>query len=271
MKLIEVDRLSKELEFAIDLALRAGGILLDNYDDPAVDTKKDGSIIKAGDRKSSAFITSELKKAFPGHGILDEETREDGSRFVTRHCWVIDPLDSTRDYHDRQPDFGVIIGLMDTYVPVLGVTYKPLKNELAYAVKGNGAFLYRNGAHFQQLRVSTSDEIRALVSRSRKSEELDCILAKLKPEKVEHMNGSLKTIEIAKGEVYTLFVCPTSSKMSLWDFCGPQIILEEAGGKLTKLSGEAFDYLARDTANYEGAIASNGVIHEKVLAALREE
>jgi 3'(2'), 5'-bisphosphate nucleotidase len=281
MKLTLTDNLEEELEVAAATAVAAGRLLLANYDDLEAETKGDSTIVTIADKESSAMVASELRKAFPNYGLLDEETKEDGSRFSCQYCWVVDPLDNTKDYFaefenrktgkvgESEGNFGVIIGLMRDFQPVLGVTYKPLKRELAYAIKGHGAYLVRN-RKARPLNVSESEQIRVLASRSRKSGGLVNILERLNPEETHHINGSLKTIEVAKGN-YNLFVCPASNAMRLWDFCGPQIILEEAGGRLTDLAGKSLNYRSEDTKNYRGVIASNGIIHEKVIELIHGE
>jgi 3'-phosphoadenosine 5'-phosphosulfate (PAPS) 3'-phosphatase len=68
------------------------------------------------------------------------------------------------------------------------------------------------------------------------------------------MGGSIKTVQVALGRA-TLFMCPPENKMSLWDACAPQAILEEAGGVLTGVKGERIDYSAKDTLLPGGILA----------------
>lgn len=246
---------------------RAGKFLLDNYDNSHVpETKTDGTPVTAVDKRVSEMISSALEKEFPDYGILDEERDQDETRFTKSRCWVIDPLDGTREYISKTGDFGIIVGLLDNYHPVFGVTYKPHKDELMFAAREQGAYLLEGG-RIRSLKVSESDEIHVLVSSSRSSEELDAMLRDLNPDSVAYMGGSLKMVEVAKGDA-TLFLCPTTSKISLWDLCGPSIILEGAGGRISDIYGNPFDYQSKDTANYKGVVATNGILHDKVLESI---
>ena len=256
-----------ELKEAIRIAKEAGRKLISLYDRPVdVETKTDGTPVSRADREAASYITSELRSVFPDDAILNEEEREDGSRFHRSRCWVVDPLDGTRDYLNGVGDFGVMIGLMDNFQPVLGVTFKPLKNELAFAVAGHGASLIDSRGE-APLHVSDSETIHAIVSRSRRSEELEIFLAAVAPAQVSQMGGSLKTIEVARGRA-NLFLCPPSSTMHLWDLCAPSVILAEAGGRLTDVYGLRIDYAQRETANQSGVVAASRAIHDSVISRI---
>lgn len=257
----------RELSEAIRVAQEAGNILLSQYGNPeGVEKKEDGSLVSRADRASSEHITDELRRLFPEHAILNEEQRDDGSRFERPLCWVVDPLDGTKEYLNKIGHFGVMIGLTERAEPVLGVTFKPLRNELAYAAVGQGAFL-RDASGEHRLHVSGSETIHALVSRSRQTQELTDLLEAIQPAEISRMGGSLKTVEVARGNV-NLFLCPPSSTMHLWDLCAPSVILHEAGGLLTDVRGEPIDYARPDTANSNGVIAASSAIHKTVISKL---
>jgi len=254
----------------VDLVSDAGKILIDNYPNLLrIETKADGTFVTQVDRESSRSISAGLRLISPGFAILDEETKEDGSRFDSGFCWVVDPLDDTKGYINGGKNFGVMVGLLHEFVPVMGICYKPSSNELSYAVKEKGAYININGVT-SRLRVSGSSSLdRVLVSDSRKSPDLDRMLNLLNPVEIIHMGGSLKTIEVAKGNS-EVFLCPPSSTMHLWDLCAPQVILEEAGGRMTDVYGKEFDYSQRETANRNGIIAANNDnIYKTVLNLLR--
>ena len=201
--------------------------------------------------------------------ILDEEinaeTKND-ERFDNDFCWFIDPLDGTISYIKNQDTYGVFIGLTHKLKPVLGVTYQPNLGELCYATKSNGAYIEKNNQK-QILTVNKNTEIHTLTSYFRNDPELNKLLNKINPKTTTPMPSSLKTIEVAKGN-YNLSICPRESYMNLWDFCAPQIILEEAGGKITDLCGNLIDY-AGCIINKKGALASNGIIHENIIYKLK--
>lgn len=260
-------RFQSELKEAIRIVESAGKKLLSLYERPIdVETKSDGTKVSRADRETAVYITDELRRLFPDHAILNEEQREDGSRFQRLLCWVVDPLDGTKEYLAKIPDFGVMIGLLENFRPVLGVTLKPLKNELAYAAIGQGAYVVDSRGK-SPLHVSDSDSVHAIVSRSRRSRQLKMLLAAVEPAKTSQMGGSLKTIEVARGAA-NLFLCPPRSTMHLWDLCAPSAILVEAGGRLTDAFGQPIDYAQAETANRKGVVAASAVIHDRIVNSI---
>ncbi len=263
-----------ELDEAIRIAKAAGDVLLSLYEQPIdVERKSDGSPVSRADRETAALITDELHRCFPDYAVLNEEQREDGRRFQRPRCWVVDPLDGTREYLDKIPDFGVMIGLLEHFQPILGVTFKPVKNELAYAAVGHGAYMIDDRGT-SPLRVSDSESIHAIVSRSRRNRQLKALLAAIEPTETTPMGGSLKAIEVARGAA-NLFLCPPRSTMHLWDLCAPSAILAEAGGRLTDAFGQPIDFAQTETANRKGVVAASAAIHEQVVqsvaAALKQQ
>ena len=233
---------------------------------PLTEIKPDGSITMNADKALSEFLASELAKCFPSYGLLDEESPQPDTRNKHELCWVTDPLESTISYSLGMDTFGILIGLMKNFRPVLGVSYRPATGELAYAAVGKGAY-QASPAGKRALHVSPSGSIDVLVSMFRKSPELDALLQLVGPARVRQMPSSFKAIEIAKGNA-TLFLSAPETTMNLWDLCAPQIILEEAGGRMTYISGSPVDYAGNLTVK-EGVVASNGTIHDYVIGKLR--
>ena len=248
----------------------AGQIVLNLYDSPTgIEKKSDGTLVSDADKNSSEFIKEQLQKYFPSHAILDEESSDTGNRFTNDYCWIIDPLDGTREFLKRSEDFGIIIGLTYKHKPILGLAYKPVTDELFWAIQGEGAYKETKDA-VEQLHVKETDDIELLISNSRSSPELEKIIQDVTPTAIIRKGGSLKTIDIATGNG-TVFLCPITSTMHLWDFCGPQIILEEAGGRMTNLYGELIDYSAKETGNKKGIICSNRQIHQALLEEIKQQ
>ncbi len=127
--------------------------------------------------------------------------------------------------------------------------------------------VFRNG---KEVRIETRyfNPMRILVSKSRTNKDLESKLDLINiPKEVIKKGGSLKIVEVAKGKA-DLFICPIFSVMHLWDLCAPQIILTEAGGRITNIHGRVFDYFQRDTANNQGVVAGNYGAHEMALQLL---
>ncbi len=263
--------LRRELATAIDLAqkagqriraLAAGGL--------AVETKSDDSPVTEADRAANALIVGALAAAFPDDALLSEEAPDDGSRLRRPRVWMVDPLDGTKDFIRGQSGWAVMIGLCDGGRPVLGVVYQPIGDKLYYATRGDGAFLVREGGAPARLHVSDVREptqIRMVASKSHRTAAIDRVRAELGiRDELNVGSVGLKLGLIAEG-VRDLYVNPAGHS-KLWDACGPEAILVEAGGRLSDAAGAPLDYRGRELGNLRGLIASNGVLHELVVARL---
>ncbi len=258
----------RELKIAKSIALLAGRLLMEERGkNLEIRIKEDHSPNTRVDRLSSGFITGELQRYFPGYGIIDEESLPTRVGRETDCIWVVDPLESTISYLRDEDTFGVMIGLLKDYKPVLGVTYRPKIDELVYAASGAGAYSLSRGES-RRLRVNDSQEIDLLISRFRRDPKLEELINCLKPERVREMASSFKTVEVAKGNA-TLFISPKTITLNIWDLCAPQVILEGAGGRLTDLYGNPIDYKA-DLTNRYGVVASNRSLHQEIIACTSE-
>ncbi|MBI2668291.1 3'(2'),5'-bisphosphate nucleotidase CysQ [Candidatus Woesearchaeota archaeon] len=261
--------LSPIQEDVLEIISEAGALLLTNFDqEHAITKKSDNTPVTDIDHLVSAYLSKNLREKYPSFGLIDEEQNSNPAERNKEFCWVIDPLDSTRDYIERKDGFGIIIGLLQESKPVLGVTYKPAKKEIASTLYGEGAFLYTDGER-KRITVSPSSEINLILSRSRKSTALDKILGLMKPSSITYMGGATKIVEVAKGEA-TCYLCPPSSPLHLWDLCGTSLILQEAGGTITDWYGKPFNFQTMDFENRRGVVATNGIIHEQIMKVLRD-
>jgi 3'(2'), 5'-bisphosphate nucleotidase len=263
--------LRRELDTAVDLARRAGGLIRALHGSGiAVDTKDDDSPVTQADREANALIVAALTFAFPGDGIMSEELPDDGSRMLRPRVWMIDPLDGTKDFIRGRDGFAVMIGLLDGARPALGVVYQPIGDKLYFATRGDGAFLQRGGGAATRIHVSDVRElsqIRMVASKSHRTETIDRVRAELGiSDELNVGSVGLKLGLIAEG-LRDLYVNPAGHS-KLWDACGPEAILVEAGGRLSDLRGELIDYRGAELGNTRGLIASNGVLHDEVVRRL---
>jgi 3'(2'), 5'-bisphosphate nucleotidase len=264
---------NRELAVATQLARRAGErIRAMQRSDLAVDRKEDDSPVTAADREADAIIRGGLTSAFPDDALLSEETPDDGSRFAHDRVWMIDPLDGTKDFVRGQSGFAVMIGLLVGEAPALGVVYQPIGDKLYQASRGGGAWLSVGGADPVRLHVSAITEttqIRMVASKSHRTEAIDRVREKLGIQQELNIGSvGLKLGLIAEGE-RDLYVNPQGHS-KLWDACGPEAILTEAGGRLTDAHGQPLRYRGRELGNIYGLIASNGLLHDAVVARLAE-
>ena len=265
--------LRRELDIAVDLARRAGERIAALHGSGiAVDTKDDQSPVTQADREANALIVAALAAAFPGDAMLSEELPDDGSRMQRPRVWMVDPLDGTKDFIRGRDGFAVMIGLLDGAKPALGVVYQPIGDKLYFATRGGGAFLQRGGAGgaLERLHVSSvrePSEIRMVASKSHRTEAIDRVRAALGiSDELNVGSVGLKLGLIAEG-LRDLYVNPAGHS-KLWDACGPEAILVEAGGRLTDLRGQPLDYRGSELGNTRGLIASNGVLHDEVVQRL---
>lgn len=257
--------MQEELEAARTLAVRAGAILLEHYSRPSVRWKGRGNPVTDADRAASAFIVKELRRQFPQDEILSEEEPDDSGRLSESRVWIIDPLDGTVEFIGRCDEFAVMIGLSVDGQACLGVVYQPVTKKLYYAVSGSGAFLIENRATrlLQVSHEANPPEMIIAISRSHHSSDIDIIRREL------GVNGAissgsmgLKVGLICEGRAHLYL--NTSRHTSQWDTCAPEVILHEAGGRMTDLFKTRLQYNGSEVRNLNGVIASNGTIHDRI-------
>ncbi len=264
----------RELSIATEVAREAGAAILKFYDEPLrVEQKRSAGGIEpvtVADRAANELIVRRLSREFPDDGILAEESVDTKTRLAKRRVWMIDPLDGTTGFIDRNGDFAVQIGLTLEGACVMGVVYQPLADTLYWAARGAGSWIKRPGLETTRARVSGRNilsEMRMAASRTHRSARLDMVVEKLGV-KEEVRRGSVGVkVGLIVEQQCDLYV-HLSPRSKQWDTCAPEIILTEAGGRLTDLFGEPFRYNASDIQNRNGIIASNGAAHEKIVEAI---
>lgn len=268
--------LEKELEIAVALAREAGALILDFYANGfAVEEKINADNFKepvtVADRAASRLIVGGLAGAFPGDGVLSEEETDDETRLEKGRVWIIDPLDGTQGFVDKNDDFAVQIGLAAAGESVLGAVFLPVENRLYTAVKGAGAFVVENGQAPKRLAVSGETDFARMnvaVSRNHRSPKMSRVVEQFGL-RAETRRGSVGLkIGLIAERACDLYV-HLSPRTKHWDTCAPEIILREAGGELTDLFGERIVYNTANVHNLNGVLASNGAAHRKAVAHLK--
>ena len=200
-------------------------------------TKEDGSLLTNADLVSNDIISEGLKKLFPSIPIISEESPQ--ASYETRRHWakffLIDPLDGTKGYIEKNGEFTVNIALVENGFPILGVVSVPIKKIVYFAHKGNGAFVRDCQGNDLCLPNIQRDKntVRIVVGRSRPNKEtksfLDSLKKKHKRVEVLPMGSSLKicTVAAGKADIYPRFG-PTNE----WDTAAAHIILTEVGGQI---------------------------------------
>jgi 3'(2'), 5'-bisphosphate nucleotidase len=269
--------LVNELEAAIELARKAGEAILKHYSSDIISESKVGvdnhsEPVTAADRESSRIIVEGLAEIFPADAVLsEEETDELEGRLSNNRVWIIDPIDGTAGFIKKDGDFAVQIGLAENGTAILGVVYLPAKDILYSAVRGGGSFVTENGGTAKRLLVSSKtdfSEMNLAVSRDHRSPKMSQIV-KAMGFRSEVGRGSVGVkVGLIAEQTCDLYI-HLSHRTKFWDTCGPQVILEEAGGKLTDLFGTTIRYDLGNVQNLNGILASNGVAHELAVEALK--
>lgn len=247
------------LELMKQLAIEAGAIIMDIYDtDFEVAYKEDASPLTVADKMANAHIVSGLEKACPDYAILSEEMKDDLSRRENPWCFVIDPLDGTKEFVKRNGQFTVNIALVHDSHPVIGVIYVPVTKDLYYASSEEGAFLISGSdGSIRRLRVSDKKEDLIWVGSKSHSSEKEADLIESHKNLISETisaGSSLKGCMVAeaKADVYYRFG-PTCE----WDTAAMQCITEQAGAIVRQMDGTELVYNRENTLNEKGFFIVN--------------
>lgn len=258
-----------ELEVALRLAHEAGRAIMGYYQTGLpVDLKAGDEPVTAADRTADALIAAGLRDAFPGDGLLTEESEDDLSRLDRERVWIVDPLDGTTEFINETGEFAVQIALTKGGYPALGVVYQPAKDRLFHAVRSQGAFQVYDG-QVSRLRVSTEADpaLMCLVaSRTHYSPFIEVARQALGIASADRVGSVGLKVGMVARAACDLYLATTVSKE--WDLCAPHALLLEAGGALTNLCGERLIYNKRDVTECTGLIASNGLAHDQIVETL---
>src|SRR5216683_1286417 len=234
-----------EIAVATELARAAGAVLLEHYYSPFLVEQKVNALdeleeVTAADREANELIVTRLKKEFPDDGILAEESTDSEHRLKKHRVWLIDPMDGTKNFIQRDGDFAVQIGLALDGECVAGVVYQPVRDVLYRAVRGGGAWIEDKDKPAARMSVSKQIEPAEMIlasSRSHRSPRMERVLSEFGFKK-EMRRGSVGVkiglIAERMADLY-LHLSPSTKQ---WDTCGPEAILVAAGGRLSDLFGQ---------------------------------
>ena len=264
------------MEVATELARTAGAVLLRHYNSPFLVEQKVNALqeteeVTAADREANELIVNRLRKEFPADGILAEESTDTEHRLGKDRVWLIDPMDGTKNFIRRDGDFAVQIGLAVNGESVLGTVYQPTREVLYRAVRGGGSWIEEKSEPARRMTVSSRTNPNEMVlasSRSHRSPRMERVVSTFQF-KDEVRRGSVGVkiglITEEQADLY-LHLSPSTKQ---WDTCGPEIILQEAGGRLTDLFGQPLRYNGIRIDNRNGIVATNGAAHEMVIEKLK--
>jgi 3'(2'), 5'-bisphosphate nucleotidase len=234
-----------------EIAARAGEIVMGHYasGDVANWKKDDHSPCTAADRDAEHFILAELAKVAPGVPVVAEEEAADGrTPKIGFHFFLVDPLDGTKEFLNRNGEFTVNIAQIENGVPVRGVVFAPAKHRLFFGETPGAAFeleLQSGAAPDWSLarpihvRKPAADGMIAVASRSHRDSKTDEYLAHYNVKDFVTAGSSLKFCLVAAGEAD---IYPRHGRTMEWDTAAGHAVLAAAGGSVTKLDGTPFLY-----------------------------
>ena len=231
--------INKLIESVLPIAIEAGAKIMEIYDDVDnfdIESKKDNSPLTRADTEANTIICDNLKKLSPEIPIISEENKSIpySERKGYEYCWMVDPLDGTKEFIKRNGEFTVNIALIYNNKSIGGVVYAPVMDELYYAVKGSGAYRIKNDTKNKlasTLYYKTEKALSIVCSRSHLNDATQSFIDGYdNPIKVAK-GSSLKFLILASGDAQ---VYPRLAPTMEWGTAAAHIILEEAGGKIVR-------------------------------------
>jgi len=255
------------------IAREAGALLLHYFHQGLkIEYKGDADLVTAADRAAETLIRERISKQFPSHDVLGEEQGLNDQRGDYR--WYVDPLDGTTNFAHGYPVFAVSMALEHQALAerssgqrgrrIAGVIYDPTRDELFTAEQGRGTHL--NG---KPIHVSKATQLK------------ECLVATGFPSHKRHKNPNiyfyhqitLRTHGVRRAGSAALDLCNVACgrfdgfwefNLNPWDTAAGVLIVEEAGGKVSRFDGSPFELDSRET------LASNGLVHEALLHEFQE-
>jgi myo-inositol-1(or 4)-monophosphatase len=252
------------LERIIEISKQAGEVIRSGYrKDFGIEFKTNKSdLVTEIDKRSEKLIMDFIKKEFPTHGILSEESGSFSNN--AEYIWVIDPLDGTTNFAHGLPIFSVSIGVVKNGETIAGVVYDVMRDIIYSAEKGSGAFEQGNKIH-----VSSNGDLEQslLVTgfpydiKNNPSHVIERFNAFLFEARAVRRLGSaaLDFCYVASG----IFDGFWEVVLNPWDIAAGKLIVEEAGGKVTNFYGKGIDIFSKQI------LATNGIVHEKMERILQ--
>ena len=260
-----------ELQFALDLAVRAGVVLMDHYEQlERIDYKSARDVVTEADHLSEALILDAIRADYPADAILAEETGEHKAKAGEAptsgrgRVWIVDPLDGTVNYANGLPVFCVSIGLVVDGVPAVGVIHDPTRNEVFAATMDGPATLNGRPIHASEKEKLTDYVVqmslngRTAASRGRNVRKAIRISRNMG-------SAALALAYVANGR-FDAFI--QQGGLSSWDVAAAGLIAERGGATVTSMSGDAWFDVARGPKSI-GILAAPPAHHDGLLKLVK--
>lgn len=252
------------LKFAKEVAIYAGKIMMENYQDSIdLNYKEDKTVVTLVDKKINHYLIEQVKKKYPTHSVNGEEENYQND---TDYIWVCDPLDGTGSYVNHIPVFVFSLALVYKGEPIVGVVYNPTEDKMYTAIKGKGAYcnnhkIHVNSKKLGDLGYKTNVEIfnNSIIDEVSLIKELKSI------SKISSIGSVARSsMAIASGD-FSCDIFPGTEHGNC-DIAASSLIIKEAGGKVTNFYGKEDKY----DRSIKGAILSNGISHNQILEIVKK-
>lgn len=256
------NRFERELKSALDAARAAGKIIARYFGtDISVEHKSREQPVTAADREANEAIRKILLDTYPADGWLSEETQDTAERLSKERVWIVDPLDGTKEFIKKIPEFAVSIALSVGGSIVVGVISNPVTREIFSARKGSALSLNGKGASVSGTRELKKATILASRSETKRGEWKgfdDTFLVRV--------SGGIahKMSLVASGAADGSFSLQPKNE---WDIAAGTLLVEEGGGKVTRLDGSSFTFNKPNPCE-KGIVYGNQEIHRQLIAMI---
>lgn len=215
-----------------------------------VEDKEDGSPITKADKASNEIIAQALGAMFPDIPILSEESPRPPypERSRWKRFWLVDPLDGTKEFVNKNGEFAVNIGLVEGRRPVFGVVYGPVRDALYAGGPGMGSLKYAGGER-ETIRTAAIEPGKPVIvvgSRSHPDERLAGYLERYPDHRLVSAGSALKFAMVAEGSAH---LYPRFNRTWEWDTAAGHALILGAGGTFTAMGGGEFLYNKEELVN----------------------
>lgn len=255
-----------DLDLAVSAAYKAGKIA-QHYQENGFEQLEDKEAacpaLTEADIEIDRYLNLTLLSQTPDYGWVSEEDSEDNYVGKER-VWVVDPIDGTKGFIKQNEMFSISIALLEHGVPVIGVVYNPMRNQMFYCARGHGVYFNDQRMYTRTQELQDSFLISPM---GRKNKPYTQSLIAETGQFDEVGSVAYRLALIAAGQADLTFV---DHQISIWDLAAGAVMLEEQGFELKNLNGDEVSYLPQETNVPNGIIVCKEHIFENVQSALNE-